>query len=117
MLHRLDFYLFSAGLGLLYCIAWAKNLFEVSTLIAAPLDKEKYLSLFNNIEVEISQLFEQTKQAFIESNEDEAVKSWESKKEITKRCDGIIEKLAKRHKTTISKTLATLIRISIKDEI
>jgi len=76
---------------------YAKNLFEVSNLIAAPLDKKKYVNLFNKIEEEISQLFEQTKQAFIESDEAKATKSWAYKKEISTRCDEIIEKLAKSH--------------------
>lgn len=73
---------------------YCKNLFEVSKLLAKPLDKEKYLKLFNNVENEISELFEQTKKAFIESDEEKAKNSWGYKREISQRCDGIIKELA-----------------------
>lgn len=73
---------------------YCKNLFEVSKLLDKPLDKEKYLKLFNNIENEISELFEQTKKAFIESDEEKAANSWGYKREISQRCDGIIKELA-----------------------
>lgn len=73
---------------------YAKNLYEVSTMIKKPLNKEKYLELFGNIEKEISELFKATKTAFIESDENNATKSWEYKTKIAKRCDQIIEKLA-----------------------
>ena len=74
---------------------YAKNLFEVSSLAEKPIDEAKYTELFNRIEVEISQLFEDTKKAFIESDEDKATESWNFEREIAKRCDAIIEKLAK----------------------
>jgi len=73
---------------------YAKNLYEVSTMIKKPLNKEKYLELFDSIEKKISALFKATKTAFIESDETNAAKSWGYKTEITKRCDQIIEKLA-----------------------
>ena len=68
---------------------------QVSNFLNAPIDKEKYKKLFNNIEGEISELFIDTKEAFMESDEKKAAKSWEYKREITRRCDEIIEKLAK----------------------
>ena len=74
---------------------YAKNLYEISTMIKKPLNKEKYLELFGNIEKEISELFKATKTAFIESDETKAAKSWKYKTKIAKRCDHIIEKLAK----------------------
>jgi phosphate uptake regulator len=74
---------------------YAKNLFEVSVYLAAPIDKQKYRELFNNIEGEISELFADTKEAFIESDEKKAAKSWDYKLDITRRCDQIIENLAK----------------------
>lgn len=73
---------------------YAKNLLQVSGLLNKPIDKAKYTELFNNIEGEISELFEQTKKAFIESDEVEAAKTWEYQKEIKLRCDKIIEKLS-----------------------
>ncbi|MFH1519322.1 MAG: PhoU domain-containing protein [Candidatus Omnitrophota bacterium] len=74
---------------------YAKNLYEVSTLTDKPLNKEEYQRLFNSIEKEISELFKETKKAFIESDEVKAAKSWEYKTKIARRCDQIIEKLAK----------------------
>ncbi len=74
---------------------FAKNLFEVNGLLSSPIDKEEYIQLFNNIEKDISQLFQETKQAFIESDEDKAAESWNYKKEISQKCDNIIKSLAK----------------------
>lgn len=74
---------------------YAKNLFEVSNLLESPIDKTKYIDLFNNIEGEISELFRQTKTAFIDSDEEKAAKSWDYQKDIKKRCDKIINQLAK----------------------
>ena len=74
---------------------YSKNLFEVSRFLDKPIDKQRYRKLFNNIEEEILKLFKQTKQAFIESDEDKAAKSWVYERDIAKRCDSIIEQLAK----------------------
>jgi len=74
---------------------YAKNLFEVIGLLSSPINKETYSSLFNNIEDDISNLFQQTKQAFIESDENKAAQSWIHKREIAIHCDEIIKKLAK----------------------
>ena len=73
---------------------YAKNLLEVSSLLNKPIDKAKYTELFNNIEGEISELFAQTKKAFIESDETEAAKTWNYQKEIKQRCDETIKKLS-----------------------
>ncbi|MFA7676945.1 MAG: PhoU domain-containing protein [Candidatus Omnitrophota bacterium] len=74
---------------------YAKNLLEVSGLLEKPVNKDTYMGLFNGIEQEISDLFKQTKEAFIESDENKAAKSWEYQKEIKQRCDEIIRKLAR----------------------
>ena len=74
---------------------YAKNLLEVSGLLEKPIDKNTYRKLFNSIESEILELFAQTKKAFIDSDEDKAAKTWDYQKEIKKRCDDIIETLAK----------------------
>ena len=74
---------------------YAKNIFEVSKLAETPLNKEKYKDLFNNIEEEISELFVDTKKAFMESDENEAEKTWALKKEISNRCDSILKRVAK----------------------
>lgn len=74
---------------------YAKNLLEVAQLLEKPIDKKKYQDLFNDIEDEILELFKRTKKAFIESDETKAASSWDYERKIKKRCNGIIEKVAK----------------------
>ncbi|MDP8216647.1 MAG: PhoU domain-containing protein [Candidatus Kaelpia imicola] len=74
---------------------YSKNLFEVSKFLTDPIDKNKYKELFNNIDQEIAVLFKDTKKAFLESDEDTAVASWNYERQIAKRCDETLEKLAK----------------------
>lgn len=74
---------------------YSKNLLEVSRFVEKPINKDAYLELFNNIEKEISELFNQTEKAFIESDEDKAKATWSYERQIAKRCDNVIEKLAK----------------------
>ena len=73
---------------------YAKNLFEITQLLEKPLNKEKYTDLFGRIEQEILELFEETKKAFIDSDETKAALSWNYKTKIAKRCDQIIKDLA-----------------------
>jgi len=74
---------------------YAKNLFEVAKLLDKPIDKERYFGIFGKIKEEISELFKQTKKAFIESDEAQAAKSWSYERDVAKRCDEILKKLAK----------------------
>lgn len=74
---------------------YAKNLLEVVKLLEGPINKEKYFDIFGNIREEISELFKQTKKAFIESDEAQAAKSWKYERDVAKRCDEILKKLAK----------------------
>ena len=64
---------------------FCKNLFEVTAFLNKPIDKAKHKSLFHNIEKDITNLFQQAKMAFIESDTDEAKESWEQKKKIVNR--------------------------------
>ena len=73
---------------------YAKNLFEVNSLLQKPIDKAKYEKLFNGIDQEILELFKKTKEAFLESNEDQAASSWAAKREIGERSEEIIKKLS-----------------------
>jgi phosphate transport system protein len=73
---------------------YSKNLFGVSKLLAKPIDREKYAGLFDNIEKEISGLFESAKKAFIESNQETALSSWKYERVIVKKCDEIIKILS-----------------------
>ncbi|MBC8473497.1 MAG: hypothetical protein H8D54_01650 [Candidatus Omnitrophica bacterium] len=74
---------------------YSKNLFQVTKFLDKPINMEKYKGLFNSIDREISKLFDDTKKAFIDSDESKAVKSWEYERDIAKKCDKILEKLAK----------------------
>jgi len=74
---------------------FCKNLFEVTELLDKPIDKKKYKELFGNIDEELSVLFKRTRDAFIQSDEQEATQTWDHERSIIKKCDEIIEKLAK----------------------
>lgn len=74
---------------------YSKNLLEVARYLEKPIDKDTYQQWFNNIEKEILDLFQKTKDAFIESDETKANLSWQYETKIAKRCDGIVEKCAK----------------------
>lgn len=73
---------------------YAKNLFEVTKILGGPLDKEKYLQLFDNIGQDLEKLFNITKEAFIESDEKKAAAAWESETKIVNRCEDIFLELA-----------------------
>ncbi len=74
---------------------YAKDLYEIGSLLEKPIDKVKYKDLFNNIDDEIRELFKDTKKAFMESDEDKASGSWIFERQIKKKCNEIIEKVAK----------------------
>lgn len=74
---------------------YAKNLFEVNRLLEKPINRSLYEKYFDNIEAEISSLFKQTETAFLESDEVKAKDTWKMERGIVKKCDNIIEKLAK----------------------
>jgi len=88
---------------------YCKNLYEVTDLLEKPLDQEKYKKMFNGIDEELAQVFKDTKTAFIESNESVAALSWEHKAKISKRCDEVIEQLAKSNISTNEAVCFTLI--------
>lgn len=73
---------------------YGKNLFEVSQLLEEPMNKERYVEFFDGIEGEITGLFKQTKEAFIESDEEKARSAWGHEIRISKHCDEVIKKFA-----------------------
>jgi phosphate uptake regulator len=74
---------------------YAKNLYEVTKLLEKPLDRTGFSRFFDNLDAEIIQLFEQTKEAFIKSDDTKARQSWDYVARVAKRCDAIICELAK----------------------
>ena len=74
---------------------YCKNLFEVTQLLDAPIDKAKFEGLFAELDKELFSLFAETKEAFIKSDEAKACTSWQRERKIVKRCDEIIRQLAR----------------------
>lgn len=74
---------------------YCKNLLEVVQILEKPMDKKTYDRFFNKIDSEIFNLFEKTKEAFVESDEKKATSAWKYESKIVKRCDKIVEELAK----------------------
>lgn len=79
---------------------YAKNLYEVTCLLEKPLDVELFHKHFNGIDKEIKALFEQTKKAFIDSDDTVAEGTFNSESRIAKKCDLIVEELAKSDLST-----------------
>jgi len=74
---------------------YAKNLYEVTELVEKPIDRSVFSQYFNNLDRDILMMFEQTKEAFIESSGSKAVLSWDYEHKMAKQCDSIIAKVAK----------------------
>lgn len=74
---------------------YAKNLFEVWEFLKKPLDQELYKKYFDDLEQKIIVIFEKTKLAFIESDEELAHGILNLERDIVKKCDDIVEQLAK----------------------
>lgn len=73
---------------------YSKNLYEIIEMTDKPIDMNKYQVLFDGIDKEILDLFTQTKTAFIDSDEEKAKKAWSAERDIVKKSDQIIKKLA-----------------------
>ncbi len=73
---------------------YAKNLLEVSRLLEKPIEKESYEKLFDDLDKDMMDLFAQTRDAFIESDEEKATRAWDSQKIIKEKCDNIVRTLA-----------------------
>lgn len=74
---------------------YCKNLYEVVNLLERSIDKITYERFFGKIEEDISEMFKQTKAAFIDSDEKEAGLSWKYESKVVKKCDDIIDEVAK----------------------
>jgi phosphate transport system protein len=73
---------------------YSKNLYEVTELLARPIERELFSEYFDELDKKILALFQHTKEAFIDADEDQARSAWEYEKTIAKGCDKIIERLA-----------------------
>lgn len=73
---------------------YAKNLFEVTEFLAKPIDRALFSQYFNEVDKDVLVLFEQTKEAFIETDLNVATSTWNYEKKIAKGCDEIVAKVA-----------------------
>lgn len=73
---------------------YSKNLYQVTELLQKPIDRPLFAEYFGELDADILTLFEQTRQAFIDADEDKARSAWDYEKRIAKLCDGVVEKAA-----------------------
>ena len=78
---------------------YAKNLFEITEFQTKPIDRALFSEYFNEVDKKVLELFEQTKEAFIETDVDIASSAWDYEKKIAKGCDEIVAKVAKSNLT------------------
>jgi phosphate uptake regulator len=73
---------------------YCKNLYEVTELLEKPLNRELFTKYFDGIDKDILTLFDQTKGAFIDADEEKARLTWEYKTRLTKDCNRIVSELS-----------------------
>ncbi len=73
---------------------YAKNLYRVTEFLEKPLDRALFEKYFGQLDVDIRTLFAQTKEAFIEGDEDKAQSAWDYEKRIAKLCNHVVTELA-----------------------
>lgn len=88
---------------------YSKNLYEVTELLAEPIDCALFSEYFDEIDKKIMALFQQTKKAFIEADEEQARSAWQHEKKIATGCDQIVERLAQSNLTVNQAVCFTLI--------
>jgi phosphate uptake regulator len=88
---------------------YAKNLYEVPRLLRSALDAKTFGELYGDMDRTIIKMFEDTKRAFIDSDEQAARDIWQTERTVVKRCDRIIEELAKSGLETDQAVAFTLI--------
>jgi phosphate uptake regulator len=74
---------------------YCKNLYEVTELLEKPIDKSVFSQYFNGLDKDILELFECTKEAFIEAEKSKAESAWNYEHRIAIRCDRILREIAK----------------------
>ncbi len=74
---------------------YAKNIYQIRRVISKPIDKSIFSKYFNEIDKKIVEMFDDTKKAFIDSDEEKARDIWKMERYVVKKCDTIIEDIAK----------------------
>lgn len=88
---------------------YCKNLYEVTELLNQPIDRALFSEYFDELDKEILALFQQTKKAFIEADEEQARSAWQYEKTIAKGCDKIVERLAQSNLSVNQAVCFTLV--------
>lgn len=88
---------------------YCKNLYEVTELLEKPLDINKFRQLFNNLDGEIMDEFNKTRNAFKNSDEEIARDVLNIELSVVKRCDEILKKLSSNNLKTNEAVCYTLI--------
>ena len=88
---------------------YSKNLYEVTELLTGPIDCAVFSEYFDELDKKILALFQQTKKAFIDADENQARSAWEYEKTIAKGCDHIVERLAQSNLTVNQAVCFTLV--------
>jgi len=73
---------------------YSKNLYQITELLDKPIDRRVFVEYFGELDADIFALFEQTRQAFIEADEEKARSSWDYEKRIARLCDQVVEQAA-----------------------
>jgi len=74
---------------------YCKNLYEVVELLNEPLDRKEYSEYFGEIDKDILVLFATTREAVFDADEEKARMAWDVENRIAKRCDNLVERIAK----------------------
>jgi len=88
---------------------YSKNLYEVTQLLAEPIDCALYSEYFDEMDKDIMVLFQQTKKAFIDAEEEQARSAWKHETKVAKGCDKVVERLAQSNLTVNQAVCFTLI--------
>ncbi len=72
----------------------AKNIYESKTYFDGHVDKQIYIKFFGDIDKDILELFNRTRDAFIDSDEKKATGAWKMQRAIKKMCDDSLRAIA-----------------------
>ncbi|UCD48606.1 MAG: hypothetical protein JSW27_13855 [Phycisphaerales bacterium] len=73
---------------------YAKNLYEVTQLQDRPMDIELFRRYFDDLDKDVSTLFQLTREAFVDSDETKAQMAWGYENKVAKWCDNVVRELA-----------------------
>lgn len=93
---------------------YAKNLHEVTLLQDKPMDVELYRRYFDDLDKEVSTLFQLTREAFVESDETKAQMAWGYENKVAKWCDNVVKEVARSDLSVNEAVCFTLVARHLK---